>query len=233
MRSANPSIGNSPTKKPGSNSNHSTQQFEFYATLALNRLTTLDADTAKALAESKGQWLILGALTTLDAVTAKALAEFKGQGLALNRLTTLDADTAKGLAEFKGGKLNLRALTTLDAQTAKALAEFQGDQLWLPCLTKLDAESAKALARFKGKGVDIDRLNRIAASSPAERSERSALGPDPLEGSSRVAKRPVAFPGPAEAAQSSPFRWPELIGLALLLAALGYYLIRLRLRSKT
>ena len=40
MRSANPSIGSSPTKKLESNSNHSIPQFEFYATLAWNLLRT-------------------------------------------------------------------------------------------------------------------------------------------------------------------------------------------------
>jgi hypothetical protein len=106
---------------------------------------------------------------------------------------------------------------------------------WLLELTLVNlktggAETAKALAEFKGKGLDIDHLNRIAASSPSERSE---FGHDPLADSSRVAKRALGSPHPAEAAESSAFNWPEILGSALLLAALGYYLVRLRLRPKT
>jgi hypothetical protein len=50
MRSANPSIGSSPTKKPGSNSNHSIQQFEFYATLVTGVLIEISEtwETGKA-----------------------------------------------------------------------------------------------------------------------------------------------------------------------------------------
>ena len=123
---------------------------EFKGILILDGLTTLDADTAKALAESKGDCLVLSGLTTLDADTAKALAEFKGDYLYLDGLTTLDADTAQGLAEFKGSNLWLNALTTLDADTAQALAEFKGDDLSLMGLTTLDADTAQALAEFKG-----------------------------------------------------------------------------------
>src|SRR6478752_10709916 len=38
MRNPNRSIGSSPTKKPASNSKHPIPQFEFYATLGLNKL---------------------------------------------------------------------------------------------------------------------------------------------------------------------------------------------------
>ena len=118
--------------------------------LDLSGLTTLDAETAKALAEFKGFGLSLEGLTTLDAETAKALAELKGESLHLHGLTTLDAETAKALGEFKGSVLDLGALTTLDAETAKALAEFEGESLYLRGLTTLDAETAKVLAEFKG-----------------------------------------------------------------------------------
>ena len=51
----------------------------------------------------KGDFLNLSALTTLDAETAKALAEFKGEfRLSLDGLTTLDAEAAKALEKFKG-----------------------------------------------------------------------------------------------------------------------------------
>ena len=117
--------------------------------LTLNGLTTLDADTARALAEFNGSELELNGLTTLDADTVRALAESKLFRLTLNGLTTLDADTAMALAEFKGALLNLFSLTTLDADTARALAEFKGN-LSLDRLNTLDANTAKALEELVG-----------------------------------------------------------------------------------
>jgi hypothetical protein len=62
-------------------------------------IKTLTPEQARELvAEFKGDYLSLDSLdglTTLDADTAKALAEFKGGWLELKGLTTLDADTAK------------------------------------------------------------------------------------------------------------------------------------------
>ena len=55
--------------------------------LPLNGLKSLDADTAKALGEFKGQSLNLNGLTTLDVATATALAERTRGGLYLNGLT--------------------------------------------------------------------------------------------------------------------------------------------------
>jgi hypothetical protein len=67
-----------------------------------NQIERLTPEQATALAGSTVGWVRLPNLTALDAATAKALAEFKGQDLSLNGLTTLDAATAKALAEFKG-----------------------------------------------------------------------------------------------------------------------------------
>jgi hypothetical protein len=56
MRNPIRSTGSSPTKKPASNSNHSIQQFEFYATLAVFDSTTslLCTELVKDLAERNG-----------------------------------------------------------------------------------------------------------------------------------------------------------------------------------
>ena len=138
----------------------------------LPNLTALDAATAKALAEFKGQDLSLNGLTTLDADIAKTLAEFKGNWLRLNGLTTLDADIAKTLAGFKGRYLYLDGLIALDAATAKALAEFKGQLLSLNGLTTLDADIAKTLAEFKGQelflgltSLDADLAKTLAGST--------------------------------------------------------------------
>ena len=131
----------------------------------LRNLTTLDAATAKALAEFKGHSLYLDGLTTLDAATAKVLAEYKGGRLELNGLTTLDADIAAALAEFKGKLLCLNRLTTLDAATAKALA---GSPAWNGDLSSITAfespdsvETAAALANRKGP-ISLRNLTKIS-----------------------------------------------------------------------
>lgn len=52
----------------------------------------------KLVAEMKGEYLTLSGLTSLDVETAKALAEFKGERLGLlnlDGLATLDVETAK------------------------------------------------------------------------------------------------------------------------------------------
>jgi hypothetical protein len=148
--------------------------------LSLNGLTTLDATTAKALAEFKGHYLSLG-LTTLEAATAKALAGFKGERLDLNRLTTLDAVTAEAITDYKGSELNgcelhFDGLTTLDTDTAKALAAFigselHGSELSLNGLTTLSAAVAKAIAEYRGSELHLDGLATLdpaAATALAE-----------------------------------------------------------------
>ena len=94
--------------------------------LWLNGLTTLDATTAQALAEFKGERLSLDGLKTLDVATAKVLAQAKCERLDLDGLSTLDAATAGALAQFKGKTLSLRRLKTLDAAADQALAQFAG-----------------------------------------------------------------------------------------------------------
>jgi len=176
--------------------------------------------------------LYLNGLTSLDAETAKALAEFKGENLDLDGLTSLDAETAKVLAEFKGGTLYLSGLTSLDAEAAAALAEFKGEDLILRDLTSLDAETAKTLAEFKGRflnlsvegeGLNIDRLNAISRSSQAARGTKGDL---PKAGPSRMPKRTaqVTAQAPVAAPQSGLQAWHWLLGSAFLLTALVVYL---------
>ena len=129
-----------------------------------NKIKSLTVEEARRLvATFKGQVLRLDGLTTLDADTAKALVEFKGQHLYLNGVTALDADTAKALAEFKGHALFLSGLTTLDADTANALAAFKCQMLYLDGLTTLEADTAEALAKFKGLSVDLNGLTTLDA----------------------------------------------------------------------
>jgi len=136
---------------------------------------SLNAGTAKTLAEFKGQQLRLNGLTTLDADTAKALAEFKGDWLVLNGLTTLDAETAKMLAEFKSNQLFLNGLTTLDAATAKALAESKAWDGQLPRIPAFESpasvEIAAALATRKGP-LSLPNLTKISPKTLTALSEK-------------------------------------------------------------
>jgi len=137
--------------------------------LSLNGLTTLDADTAKALAEFKGRSLELSGLTTLAADTAKALAEFKGQLLFLSGLTTLDADTAKVLAGLESVALPGDVLASffqknpLTPETALVWAALTGGRL--TGVTAIDAPDsvaiAKALATRTGP-LSLPSLKRIS-----------------------------------------------------------------------
>jgi beta-lactamase regulating signal transducer with metallopeptidase domain len=122
--------------------------YKLRGALPLNRLTTLDADTARALLEYGKGPLLLDGLTTLDAETARALAGSKNWSGSLPALKNLSVDVARALAEFKGKWLSFDGLTTLDAETAAALAGFKGSHLLFDGLTKLDAPTARALAGF-------------------------------------------------------------------------------------
>jgi hypothetical protein len=183
--------------------------------LHLNGLTTLDTDTAKALAESKCDDLNLAGLTTLDADTTKALAEFKGSSLSLIGLTTLDADTAKALAEYKGKKLSLSGLNTLDADAAKALAEFKGDELSLRSslddLTKAGTDAAKAPREPKGRLIPPHDgpITRIP-----KRPGLSTPMPEPEP--------------PAHATQSWTFAWLGIFGAVVLLVCYRVWKRRLQ-----
>jgi hypothetical protein len=143
--------------------------------LPLNGLKSLDADTAKALGEFKGQSLNLNGLTTLDVATAQALAGFKGGGLYLNGLTRLDVATAKALAERTGGALYLNGLATLDAATAKTLAaldKWDGDLSSIVAIESPDSvEIAAALATRKGP-LRLPNLKKISPKTLAALIEK-------------------------------------------------------------
>jgi hypothetical protein len=138
--------------------------------LSLNGLTTLDADTAKALAEFEGVRLLLSGLTTLAADTAKALAGSKASWDGrLSKLTTLDADTAKVLAGLESVALPGDVLASffqknpLTPETALVWAALSGGRL--TGVTAIDAPDsvaiAKALATRTGP-LSLPSLKRIS-----------------------------------------------------------------------
>jgi hypothetical protein len=128
----------------------------------LKRLTTLDADTATALAEFKGLYLGLNGLPTLDAETAKALAEFKGEQLRLNGLTTLDAGAAKALAGSPAWNGNLSSIVAFESpdsvEIAAALATKKGP-LSLPNLAKISPKTLTAL--IEKEDVEIPLIETL------------------------------------------------------------------------
>lgn len=137
--------------------------------LRLDGLTTLDATTAREIADFSGALLSINGLAEIDAQTAKALAGFKGRMLELRGLKSLSSETAEALVNFKGNgagilefRLNLDGLPAIDAATARLLARFKGGVI-LDGVTTLDADAAKALVAFKGEKLWLEGLTSLNA----------------------------------------------------------------------
>ena len=130
--------------------------------LPLNGLKSLDADTAKALGEFKGQSLKLNGLTTLDVATATALAERTRGGLYLNGLTTLDAATAKAIAGSPAWNGDLSSIVAFESpdsvEIAATLAKRKGP-LRLPNLKKLSSKTLTTL--IEKEDVEIPLLETL------------------------------------------------------------------------
>jgi hypothetical protein len=110
-------------------------------------------ESAKALAGFRGDGLTLCGLTTLGADTAKALADFgrdkPSEGglmgcLFLDGLTTLSDEAAEALADFKDDYLSMGGLTKLTPEAAKALAVFKGSGLSIDHLNAIATSSQAA-----------------------------------------------------------------------------------------
>jgi hypothetical protein len=106
--------------------------------LALDRLTTLSEEVARAIARFNG-YLSFDGLTALSDEAARALAQHEGV-LSLGGLTTLSDEAAKALAQHEGF-LSLSGLTMLSHEAARALAQHEGG-LRLDGLTTLSDEAA-------------------------------------------------------------------------------------------
>jgi hypothetical protein len=138
------------------------RQRERYA-LSLNGLATLDADTAKALAQHKGV-LSLNGLTTVSDEAIRALAEHSG-GLSLG-VPGLSAKTATVLAEYKGLWLcvYLDGSTMLDGSAAKPLAAWVGTTLVLN-VAAMDAAATAALASSRAWDGRLTQLSTLDAAT--------------------------------------------------------------------
>ena len=109
--------------------------------LRLNRLTSIDRDVARELAQlgqlailknnNNSSYLELKGLKSIEKDVAQELSRFQGYELSLDGLTSIDKEVAKGLAKFHGKKLSLNGLASIDRETVKELARFKGDWLVL------------------------------------------------------------------------------------------------------
>ena len=137
--------------------------------LSLFGLKTLDAATAKVLAETMAWDGILSRLTTLEADVAVALAAFKGSDLYLDGLTEISPEVADALGTCAALNLHLGGVTSLSAAAASALARFgrDGSSLHLTGLTTLDAESATLLTASKAWTGQLPKLERLDAATAA------------------------------------------------------------------
>jgi len=120
--------------------------------LPLNGLKSLDAETAKALAEYKSH-LLLNGLTTLSVDAAKPLEEHKIGWLSLDGLTTLSDEVAKALVKHKGVFL-LNGLTTLSGETALTLTQLRSLEVVGDCMRE-STNPLGSLLRAKRRSVSI------------------------------------------------------------------------------
>jgi hypothetical protein len=140
------------------------------AGLPLNGLTSIDAETAAALATYARGPLLLNGLTELNCDTARALARFGPRSsLMLEGLTTLDADTAEALAAYRAAQLRL------DAGTARALVAARGWTGSLPNVATLDLATARVLLRFDSSTSDCLDLTGLTTLDAAGAQKLTAF----------------------------------------------------------
>jgi serine/threonine protein kinase len=127
-----------------------------------NSLTVISPETAKKLAEWKGEDLNFNGLTSLSPETAEIMAAWKGSNLYLSGLTRLSPETVGKLAEWKGRYLYLNGLTRLSPETVGKLAEWKGSSLYLNGLTRLSPETAEKLAEREWTHLSFDGLTTLS-----------------------------------------------------------------------
>ncbi len=168
-------------------------QWAFEPGLPLDRLQTLELDTARVLARCNRFPLVtfdglktldarvastlasgiaglsLRGLTRLDLPVATALARLRAPALVVNG--PVDADVAGTLATFGGELLGRTGQRTLDADTAAALAGFKGSGLLIAGLRTLDAGGARPLMAYRGNVLVLDGLTTLTADAAAVLAE--------------------------------------------------------------
>ena len=140
-------------------------------TLSLDSLTAITPDIARILAKTPGS-LSLGALTSLDLETAHALATWKGWGeqvfLSLRGLKTLPPQIARALAACQGWGLDLSGLNQLRPAEAQALGKLDNPYLALDGLATIVPDTAKVISTWRRKFLSLDGLRSL---DPALKSQ--------------------------------------------------------------
>ncbi|MEZ6056431.1 MAG: hypothetical protein R3C01_06975 [Planctomycetaceae bacterium] len=116
-----------------------------FGILQLSRTEELTPETASALAEFRGEMLILG-IRSITPETAEALAMSQAETLWLHSLTSLSPDVAESLAKLRG-HLVLTGLTQLDSVSLAEKLTRRPGALSFPYLKSLTPEIATALAK--------------------------------------------------------------------------------------
>ena len=129
--------------------------------LILPNVSSIDAKTAKELAQAPQSGLLLDGLSSIDEGTAHELAGFSGFVLTLNGITSVSPGVARQLSTFKGRALVLNGLSTINRDLAADLAEFKGQALFLDGLTQVNTEVAGELTAFEGTCLGLYGLKII------------------------------------------------------------------------
>jgi hypothetical protein len=133
--------------------------------LSLNRIRTMDVQTAKALTSESKLVLRLNGIEELSPQAAACLA--RASYLELNRLRP-DRETLRELGKCKGA-LHLNHLESLDTETASFLAEGPF-VLQLNGVSEVNADVARSLATCKGT-LGLDGISQLSDQAAEELSK--------------------------------------------------------------
>jgi hypothetical protein len=150
-----------------------TQSQSPFGILQLSRTLELSPETAGALAEFRGEMLILG-LKTLAPEVAEALATSQAATLWLHSVTSVSPEVAASLAKTKG-KLVLSGLSELSSVPLAEKLVSRPGALSFPFLTSISPEIAEVLAK-SSKSLTLAGLTRV----PLEVQEKLAQTPGAL-----------------------------------------------------
>lgn len=148
-----------------------------FEVLQLSQVHELDAESAAALAEFRGEFLILG-LKTLTPDVARSLAASRAANVWLHSLTSVAPEAAEAIASLPG-HLVMSGLVELDSlPLATKLAQRPG-VLSLPCLKRVGPEVAAALGENK-RGLSLAAVSEL--SPEAEAALAASIAPLSLPG---------------------------------------------------
>lgn len=143
--------------------------------LYLNNLVEIDVETALALTNPSSSlvYLELNKITSLDKETATALAALKGE-LNLHGMPELSDDAAEGLGKHTG-RLGLGSIITLSPLAAKHLSNHVGS-IDLRAIEYLSDEAAENFAEYQGGLYFPNELKTLSDRAAEAFSKNSCEG---------------------------------------------------------